>query len=101
MTWLGRFLVAFVDVFWFPVTFPLSMVAGYSAARAVHAHQRGDVIARRAHARRGLSALHHPAMRTATAARWRALRSASCVVGVHRNRRDYHELLADLEDLSR
>lgn len=101
MTWVDRIRVALVDVFWFPVTFPLSTIVGYSAVRAANAARRGDAVARRVHARRGLSALRHPAMRSAVAARWRALRSASCVLGVYRNRRDYHELLADLEDLAR
>lgn len=101
MNLLDRFRVAFVDVFWFPVTFPLSMLVGYTTMRAVGADRRGDVVARRAFARRGLSALHHPAMRTATAARLRALRSASCLVSAFRNLREYHELRADLEHLSR
>jgi hypothetical protein len=101
MTWLDRIRVAFIDVFWFPVTFPLGTVVGYSAVRAAGAARRGDAVARRAHARRGLSALRHPAMRTAVAARWRALRSASCVVGAAVDRRDYYNLLADLEDFAR
>jgi hypothetical protein len=101
MTWLDRAYVALVDVFWFPVTFPLSVLVGYTTMRTVSADRRGDVVARRAFARRGLSALHHPAMRAATAARLRALRSASCVVGAFKNHREYHELRADLEHLSR
>lgn len=101
MTWLDRIYVALVDVFWFPVTFPLGTIVGYSTVRAMHADRRGDAVARRAHARRGLHALHHPAMRAATAARWRALRSASCAVGVYRNQQEYHELTADLVELSR
>lgn len=101
MTWLDRIYVALVDVFWFPVTFPLSMVVAYSMAKAVRAHREGDVLERRDHARRGLSALHHPAMRAAVAARWRAMRSASFVLGVYRDRQDYRALLITLEDLSR
>ncbi len=101
MTWVDRIRVALVDVFWLPVTFPLSMVAAYSLAKAVRAHREGDAIERRALARRGLSVLHHPAMRTAVAARWRAMRSASCVLGVYRDRRDYHDLLSTLEELAR
>ena len=101
MTWFDRIYVVLVDVFWFPVTFPLSVLVGYSTVRAASAARRGDAIARRVHARRGLSALHHPAMRTAVAARWRAMRSASCVLGVYRDRQDYRALLITLEDLSR
>lgn len=101
MTWLDRIYVALVDVFWFPVTFPLGTIVGYSMVRAVNADRRGDAVARRDHARRGLHALHHPAMRAATAARWRALRSASCVVVLDRNREDYHALISDLVELSR
>jgi hypothetical protein len=101
MTWFDRAYVALVDVFWFPFTFPLSMLVGYATMRAVGADRQGDVIARRAFARRGLSALHHPAMRAATAARLRALRSSSCIVSAFRNLRDYRELRGDLEHLSR
>lgn len=100
MTWFDRIYVVLVDVFWFPVTFPLSVLVGYSTVRAASAARRGDAIARRVHARRGLSALHHPAMRAARAARWRAFRSASSIVSLHRDRQDYRELLTDLEDLS-
>lgn len=101
MTWFDRIRVAFVDVFWFPVTFPLSMVAAYSLAKAARAHRDGDVLERRGHARRGLSALRHPAMRSAVAARWRTMRSASCILGVYRDRQDYRAILGTLEELSR
>ena len=101
MTWFDRTYVALVSVFWFPVTFPLGMIVGYTAVRAKNASRRKDSIARRAFAQRGLSALHHPAMRAATAARLRALRSSSCVVGAFLNLREYHALRSELEHFSR
>jgi hypothetical protein len=101
MKLIDRIRVAFVDVFWFPVAFPLSMFAAYSTAQALRAHREGAVLRRRDHARRGLSALHHPAMRSAVAARWRTLRSSSSALAAYLDRRDYRDLLTTLEDLSR